>query len=74
MEYLPFTLLEIDDPVWTLETMLCTIHSTNTSRGIALGELRMGLVYSVETRPASVDLRRRVSGTELVILVHTPLR
>ena len=59
MENLPFTLLKIDNPVRPLESMSRTIHSTNTGYGVALGELRMCLVHSVEGRPTRVDLKRR---------------
>ena len=58
MENLPFTLLEVNDPIWTFEAMPCAIHSNDTSCGITLGKLCVGMVHSVEARPASVDLKR----------------
>jgi hypothetical protein len=48
MENLPFTLLEVNDPIWALEAMSRTIHSTYTSYGVTLGKLGMGLVHGVE--------------------------
>ena len=57
VEKLPFTLLKIDDPVRTLESMSRAIYGTDAGYSIALGELRVGLVDSMEARPTSVDLK-----------------
>ena len=53
---LPFTLLQVNNSVWMLEAMLCTVHSTHTSCRITLGKLGVSLVHSMEGRPACVNL------------------
>ena len=45
---LPFTLLEVDNSIWTLEPVSCAVHGAHASRRITLGELGMGLVHGVE--------------------------
>jgi hypothetical protein len=71
----PFTLLEVNNSIRTFEPMLCTVHSAHASRRVTLGKLRVGLVHSVEGRPACIDLERREEKIRTTRLKgYTPLR
>lgn len=45
---LPFTLLEVNNPIRTLESMSPAVHSAHTSCRVTLRKFGVGLVHSVE--------------------------
>ena len=56
---LPFTLLEIDDTVRSLEAMPSAVDTADTGDRVPLCILGVGLADGIESRPASVDLIRK---------------
>jgi len=56
---LPFTLLEIDDTVRSLEAMLSAVNTADSGDRVPLRVLGVGLADSIESRSTSVDLIRK---------------
>ena len=61
---LPFTLLKIDNSIWSFETMSGAVDATDTSDGVALRVLRVRLAHCIEVRTTGVDLSAEVSDNE----------
>lgn len=56
MDRLPFTLLEIDDTIWSFEPMPYTIDTTHASDSISLCVLCVSLADHIEIRSTSINL------------------